>query len=172
MVRAVLDGDRDAYRVLVRRFQEPLYRHAVRMLGRPDDAADVVQEAFVRGYRRLSECRQPDRVGGWLFRIASNLCKDRLKSRAADGVPLDEAGPLAAGGGDPESHFRSGELEEDLRRALDALTADQREAFLLKHLEGRSYPEMSEMLDASVSALKMRVHRAREELQELLERYR
>lgn len=172
MVRAVLDGEQEAYRVLVRRFEEPLYRHAVRMLERPDDAADVVQEAFVRGYRRLDECREPERVGGWLFRIASNLCKDRLKSRAADGVSLDDAGPLQADTGDPERQLQASTLEEELGRALDALTADQREAFLLKHLEGRSYPEMSEMLDASVSALKMRVHRAREELQELLEHYR
>lgn len=172
VVRAVLDGDREAYRLLVRRFEDPLYRHAVQMLARPDDAADVVQEAFVRGYRKLDRCRDPEKVGGWLFRIASNLCKDRLRSHAEDGVPLDDAGQLESGTADPAGHLRHSELERDLRQALDRLTVARREAFLLKHLEGRTYPEMSEMLGASVSALKMRVHRAREELQTLLEHYR
>lgn len=168
----MLDGDREAYRLLVRRFREPLFRHAVGMLDRPEDAADVVQEAFVRGYRKLDQCRDPEKIGGWLFRIASNLCKDRLRSPASDGIALEDAGPLASGVGDPEERLRDRELGDDLRSALDRLSPDQREAFLLKHLEERTYPEMSEMLGASVSALKMRVHRAREELRTLLEHHR
>ena len=64
------------------------------------------------------------------------------------------------------------ELSEEIKRALDRLSPDQREAFILKHVEGWSYEEMSERLEVSVSALKMRVHRAREELQTLLESYR
>lgn len=170
MVEAVLDGDREAYRVLVRRYEDALYRHAVRMVG-PADAEDIVQRALVRGYRRLDACREPERVGGWLFRIASNLCKDHLRARDRDGVPLEDAGPLESGGGGPEEELDRSEMGRDIREALDRLTEDQREAFLLKHVEGLSYPEMSDRLSASVSALKMRVHRARESLQELLDRY-
>lgn len=172
MVRAVLDGDREAYRLLVRRFRDPLYRHAVHMLDRPEDAADVVQEAFVKGYRKLDQCRDPSKFGGWLFRITSNLCKDRLRSPASDGIALEDAGPLESGLRGPEDRLRGRRLEDDLRAALDRLSPEQREAFLLKHMEERTYPEMSEMLGASVSALKMRVHRAREELQTLLEHHR
>lgn len=168
----MLDGDREAYRVLVRRYEDVLYRHAARMVDRPDDAADLVQRALVKGFRSLESCRHPEKVGGWLFRITSNLCKDYLKSRDRDGVALEDSAPLQAERGDPDRELERTRLSAELERALDALTADQREAFLLKHLEGRSYPEMSEMLDASVSALKMRVHRAREELQVLLEHYR
>lgn len=170
MVRDVLDGDREAYRVLVRRFEDALYRHAVRMVGAAD-AEDVVQRALVRGFRRLDDCREPEKVGGWLFRITSNLCKDLLRGRSRDAVALDDAGPLESESDSPEEDLDRSELGREIEEALSRLTPEQREAFLLKHVEGLSYPEMSERLSASVSALKMRVHRARETLQELLEHY-
>lgn len=171
VVRAVLDGHTGMYRILVDRYEDPLFRHAERMVGDGDEAADIVQRAFVKGYRKLRSCRNPDRVGGWLYRIASNLCKDHLKSRRRDDVSLEDAPPQQADRGNPGRRIERSELRADLESALDRLSADQREAFLLKHMEGRSYAEMSELLDASVSALKMRVHRAREELQVLLEEY-
>lgn len=172
VVRAVLDGQTERFRLLVQRYQDVLYRHAVRMVDRPDEASDLVQQALVNGYQNLDRCRHPEKVGGWLYRITSNLCKDHLKSRRQDGVSLDDTGPLESGGGSPDDALEHWELGDALERALGRLTPDQREAFLMKHLEERSYEEMSELMDASVSALKMRVHRAREELQELLSHYR
>ncbi len=171
VVRAVLDGRPDSYRLLVERYQDVLYRHALRMTRRPDDASDIVQRALVKGFRRLDDCRHPDRVGGWLFRITSNMCKDFLKNRRRDEVTLDDAPTLVSSRGDPERELDRSELGLVLERALSRLSEDQREAFLLKHMEDRSYEEMSEMLDVSVSALKMRVHRAREELRDLLSEY-
>lgn len=171
VVRAVLDGHKGMYRVLVDRYGDPLFRHAERMVGDEDEAADIVQRAFVKGFRKLRSCRDPERVGGWLYRIASNLCKDHLKNRRRDDVSLEDAPPQSADRGNPDRRIERSELRADLEAALGRLSADQREAFLLKHMEGRSYSEMSELLDASVSALKMRVHRAREELQVLLDEY-
>lgn len=171
VVRAVLDGRPDSYRLLVERYQDVLYRHALRMTRRPDDASDIVQRALVRGFRRLSDCRHPDRVGGWLFRITANLCKDYLKDRRRDEVALEDAPALVSPRGDPERELDRSELGAVLESALSRLGEEQREAFLLKHMEDRSYEEMSEMLGASVSALKMRVHRAREELRDLLSEF-
>lgn len=171
VVRAVLDGRPDMYRHLVERYEGVLYRHAVRMAGRPDEAADLVQRAFVRGYRRLGDCRDPDKVGGWLFRITANLCKDYLKNRRRDDVGLEDAPALVSDRGDPERELDRSQLSSDLARALESLTGDQREAFVLKHVEDLSYEEISEMLEVSVPALKMRVHRAREQLRELLSDY-
>lgn len=171
VVRAVLDGRPDSYRLLVERYQDVLYRHALRMTRRPDDASDIVQRALVKGFRRLEDCRHPDRVGGWLFRITANLCKDYLKDRRRDEVALDDAPTLVSSRGDPERELDQSELGQVLERALARLSEEQREAFLLKHMEDRSYEEMSDMLGASVSALKMRVHRAREELRDLLSGY-
>ena len=170
LVDAALGGSEAAFGELVRRYTDVLYRHAVRMTGRPDEAEDVVQTAFVKAWRSLARCNDPERFGAWVFRIGANACKDHLKARRhGDGPDPEDLPGLADGGSDPELRTENRDLGAEIERALARLPDDQREAFLLKHLEGRSYPEMSEMLRVSVPALKMRVHRAREELQSLLE---
>jgi RNA polymerase sigma-70 factor (ECF subfamily) len=137
------------------------------MTGNPDDAADAVQSAFIKAHRGLRRCRDPERVGAWFFRIGANACKDFLKSKRQT-VPVEEAHGLVAEEGNPESEAERSRVRSDIERALDTLPVEQKEAFVMKHVEGWSYTEMSEILEASVPALKMRVHRAREELQGLL----
>ena len=80
VVRDVLAGDRDAYRLLVRRYGDTLHGHALRMAGSSDEASELVQRAFVQGFKKLHTCRDPERVGAWLFRIVANLCKDHARS--------------------------------------------------------------------------------------------
>ena len=172
VVRAVLEGRREMFRLLVRRYQDVLYRHALRMVGRPDDAADLVQRALVKGYQRLADCRDPDRVGGWLFRALSNLCKDFLKSPRREDLSIDGADATIVVEEGPADDAERSELRRSLNEALDRLGPEAREAFVMKHLEGRSYEEMATLLGASESALKMRVMRARDELRSLLEVYR
>lgn len=172
-VARVRRGDRDAFRLLVHRYQDMLYRHALRMTRHADTAADLVQGAFVKAYAHLDRCREPARFGAWLFRILSNRCKDHLKSRRRRDLRLDGATQyLPVSNDDPSADLVQAELRRQLQRALDRLPEIQREAFILKHVEGLSYEEMSAMLDVSISALKMRVLRAREalrtELQEVL----
>lgn len=171
VVRDVLDGDRDAYRLLVRRYGDTLHGHALRMTGSADDAADLTQRAFVKGYRKLRSCRDPDRVGAWLFRIVANLCKDHVRSRTRVEVPLTLVEPALRGDADPEADAVGAEIRSRLWGALDALTPEQKEAFILKHVEGRTYEEIAAVMDLSVAALKMRVHRAREALRGLLEEF-
>jgi RNA polymerase sigma-70 factor (ECF subfamily) len=171
-VRAVLAGDHDSYAVLVSRYKDALYRYAERMTGHIDEAEDIVQQAFINGFKNLDRCRNPERIGGWLFRIAVNLCKDQLKGRAKREVSLEVAGPLQASERLPEAGAERAEMRGKIYRALQSLSNEHREAFLLKHVEGWSYEEMAEKLEISVSALKMRVHRARGHLQDMLEIYR
>ncbi len=170
LVSQTLQGSDRAFGELVRRYQDLLYRHAERMTGRQDDAEDVVQSAFIKAHRNLRKCRDPERGGAWLFRIGANACKDFLKSKRAT-VPVDTMTGLASTDGDPEREVELGGVRSDIEQALGSLSVEQREAFLMKHVEGWSYTEMSETLDISVPALKMRVHRAREELQVLLQSY-
>jgi len=87
LVQRVLGGHTPTYEVLVRRYQESLYRHAVGMVGDSDAAADLVQDSLVKAYTRLGTC-DPDRFAAWLFRILRNRCKDWLKSRRRRDVPL------------------------------------------------------------------------------------
>jgi RNA polymerase sigma-70 factor (ECF subfamily) len=171
VVRDVLAGDRDAYRLLVRRYGDALYGHALRMVGSSDEAADLVQRAFVQGFKRLGSCREPQRVGAWLFRILANLCKDHARSASRREVPLAGLEGIVRGASDPEADASAAETRRRVWNALESLTPEQREAFVLKHVEGRSYEEIAAVMDLSVASLKMRVHRAREALRGLLEEY-
>lgn len=167
VVREVLAGRTEAYATLVSRHQEILYRHARGMGLSHDVAEDLVQEAFITAYRKLDGCQDPDRFGLWLFRILRNRCLDHLKNIRRGHVAIDEIEPLTGDGG-PEADWERTLLGERLNRALDRLGEDLRDAFLMKHHEEREYREMAEVAGASVSAMKMRVHRAREELRRLL----
>jgi RNA polymerase sigma-70 factor, ECF subfamily len=168
IVRRVLAGDCELYALLVRRHQAVLYRHALGMVGDADVAADLVQDALVKGYSELSRCTMPDRVGAWLYRIVANRCLDHLKSaRRRSGQPIETLA-LAATDDDPGAEVERAEMRDVLLEALATLPEAQREAILLKHVEDCSYEEMSERLGVSVSALKMRVMRAREALQAVL----
>ena len=171
VVRDVLAGDQDAYRLLVRRYGDTLYGHALRMSGSPDEAADLVQRALVQGFERLHRCREPERVGAWLFRITANLCKDHVRSPRRRDVPLAAVARVVRGTANPETDAQWAETRQRVWGALQALTPEQREAFVLKHVEGRSYEEIAAVMDLSVASLKMRVHRAREALKGLLEEY-
>ena len=128
-----------------------------------------LQEAFIRAYRSLASCRDPNRFGAWFHRILTNQCHDARAGRSSL-VSLDQTDPPGEDRADAavERH----ELGDAIGAALEKLTPEQREAFVMKHVEGWSYTDMAETLGVSVSALKMRVHRAREELQILLESYR
>jgi RNA polymerase sigma-70 factor (ECF subfamily) len=172
VVRDVLAGERDAYRLLVRRYGGVLYNHAVRMVGSPDEAADLVQKALVSGFKKLASCREPDRVGAWLFRILSNQAKDFVRSPRRADISLDRLPDVPGPGSTPLDAAHHGEFRARLQAALGTLTHEQREAFVLKHVEGRSYEEMAAVLDVPRASLKMRVHRAREALKELLEDFR
>lgn len=168
VVRRVLRGDRDAFRLLVRRHEDMLFAHALRMTGQGDVAADLVQASFIKAYTSLDRCRNPEKFGGWAFRIVANQCKDYLKNVRRRNVDLDTVEPVS-GEEDPGADLERTQLRRRLDAALGTLPADQREAFVMKHEEGRSYEEMAELLEVSVGALKMRVHRARETLIDLLE---
>lgn len=169
VVRDVLEGDRDAFRLLVRRYGDLLHAHALRMVGSPDIAADLVQKAFVKGYRKLGSCREPERVGAWLFRILANTCRDHVRSPRRRDVSLQALPDLPSGRGDPSDAAARAEVRVRVLEALARLTPEQREAFVLKHVEGLSYEEIAAAMSLSVASLKMRVHRARESLRGLLE---
>jgi RNA polymerase sigma-70 factor (ECF subfamily) len=166
LVARVLNGERDAFEMLVRRHQAFLFRRARWMGLDADTAADMVQDALIKAYENLSICRQPDRFGFWVGKILRNLCLDFLKSAARRTVPLSPF--LAANHGNPELEEQRSTLRNRLMEALALLPQEQREAFLMKHGEGLSYDEMAELTNASVSAMKMRVHRATELLREQL----
>lgn len=166
-VRRVLEGDADAYEVLVRRHQEGLFRYARGLGIAPDAAEDLVQDALVRAYRYLRTCADPDRFEVWVFRILRNAAMDWLKDIRRRAVSVEDV-PLHHPGPDPEDTAHRSELRDRLAGGLAQLPPDLKDAFLMKHLEGLSYQEMQQITGASLSALKMRVLRARDLLRETL----
>jgi RNA polymerase sigma-70 factor (ECF subfamily) len=167
----IRDGDAEAYRHLVRRHQPRLFRYAVRMTGDADVAMDLVQNAFIRAYERLDQCREPGRFGQWALAILANESRHHLRRRRRH-QPLDRHTASPSPGFGPARQAEQRELLDILSGALARLPVDQREAFLLRHMEGLSYADISGMTGASVSALKQRVHRARETLEVLLQEIR
>jgi RNA polymerase sigma-70 factor, ECF subfamily len=165
IIAHVLAGNRESYRTLVAKYSDPLYRHALGMTGSPDVAEDILQVSFIKAYQHLGEVR--GRFDAWIFRILANGCKDWLKNIRRSHVSYEED-DQPSHYATPEEDLDRGQLRDDLDRALDSLPATLREAFVMKHVEGRSYEEMAELLNTTVGALKMRVHRAREALQRLL----
>jgi len=167
LVRRVLEGDTEAFAGLVTRHRERGLRFAAGMLGDRADAEEALQDAFVRAYRGLRSCREPDRFGAWFLRILVNRCRTRRAGRrrrdglfVRDEAALERAASRPAG--DPD-------WREEIDRALVRLDALQREAFLLKHVEGLEYQEMAGLTGARIPALKMRVKRACDHLRVLLQ---
>lgn len=166
VISRVLAGDRESFALLIGRYSDPLYRHALGMTGSPDVAEDILQTSFIKAYHHLGEVR--GRFDAWLFRIVANGCKDWLKNIRRTHLSYDED-DQPSGFATPDEDLDRTELRQDLDSALAQLAPSLREAFIMKHVEGRSYEEMADLLGTTVGALKMRVHRAREALQALLE---
>lgn len=164
VIARVLDGDRQQFAHLVERYQASLYRYAVCLVLDHDVAADMVQDAFVRAYTRLETCRNPTRFRAWLFQTLRNRCFDHLKDVRRKQVPLDDAGQMTDPAERPDAHLERARLRKEIGQALQQLPDAQREAFLMHYVENVPYDVMADVLNASVSALKMRVWRAREAL--------
>lgn len=167
LIRRVLDGESGAYAGLVERYRDRLGRYAMRMLGNRADAEEALQDTFVRAFRSLERCSNPDRFGAWIFGILVNRCRTYGARRARrDRVVVTDEYALQRAS---VAHTENGDAWRDaIEWALDKLSEEQREAFLLKHVEDLSYEEMQQLTGARVPALKMRVLRAREELRRLL----
>ncbi len=166
IIARIIAGDRNAFGLLISRYSDPLYRHALGMTGSPDVAEDILQASFIKAYQHLAEVH--GRFDAWIFRIVANGCKDWLKNIRRTHLSYEEDDQPSAFA-TPDEELDRTELRSDLDRALAALAPSLREAFVMKHVEGRSYEEMADLLGTTVGALKMRVHRAREALQALLE---
>lgn len=162
-------GNREAFGVLVERYQDPLFRY-VRYMGFGEaDARDITQDAFVRAYRHLGRCGDPARFHGWLFKIVSNLCRTRGRKAGRRDFRNLESVTLVDPNPGPEEAAEASRARAVIREALDTLTPEAREAVVLFYLRGRSVREISELTGASLSAVKMRLKRGRASLKEHLQ---
>ncbi|KAA9166300.1 sigma-70 family RNA polymerase sigma factor [Amycolatopsis acidicola] len=172
LVSRARDGDTRAYEELVRRYQTPIYRLAVRMLGSTGDAEDVVQDVFLTVWRRLEQLREDGAFVGWLYRTTTNRCLNVLRARrpVAD-VDLDTT-ETPRGDAKPERAAEVSAQLAALESALGGLTPAQRACWLLREIHGRSYEEIAEALDSTPTAVRGRIFRARAQLAEVMQPWR
>lgn len=158
IIHAARAGDVRAFATLVDMYYARCLRFALHMLGDRADAEEAVQDTFVRLYRALPSYREQDSFEPWLFRILGNRCRTAgtKQRRHAEMMEYGEV-PERAGAG---AHDHEMAWREEIERALRSLPVEQREAFLMRHVEGLSYEDMAVATGAGLSALKMRVKRA------------
>ena len=166
------DGNLFAFEEVVRRYQRRVYAVAFRIVRRHDVADDVTQEAFIRAHQALRSFDPGRPFGPWICRIAANLAINHVRSPESREDPLPEGHaewPTPAPG--PDTGVLEREGLEVLRRALEALPAEQRAVFVLRVHEDLSYREIAEALGLSMGTVMSRLSRAREKLRESLAPY-
>jgi RNA polymerase sigma-70 factor, ECF subfamily len=191
LVRLSQQGDRSAFNQLVERHQAGAYAVAVRMLGDPDVAADVTQDAFFSAYRAIGTFHGSS-FRAWLYRIVNNTCIDYFRSQARrPQISLDaalEAGRDSEAGGsgravgadvpqaiidstwDPEGLALRAEMAERIQSALLQIPTEQRLALILCDIQGLPYDEIAKVMETSLGTVKSRIARGREHLRRILTR--
>ncbi|NUN13820.1 MAG: RNA polymerase sigma factor [Myxococcales bacterium] len=178
-IRLAKLGDHAAFTLLVRAYQDAIYRFCLRFLGVPEMAQDATQDTFYKLYKTLDRFDESRRVRPWIYQIAANLCKDMLKRKEHNRLVTwnDEAGPTDSAGSGSTQPVRPDvvvSLRQDadrMNRAIAKLPESYREALLLKAVEGLSYEEAAVIAGATVTTMKIRVVRARLRLHELLDKH-
>ena len=173
IVQRVLQGDVNAFEKLVLEYEKAVYGITQRMCGNAEDAADMTQETFIKAYNSLSSFRGDSKFSVWLYRIATNVCLDFLRSKSRkptvslsmeddDGeeVELDIADESQS----PEKLLERGLTRDAVRRGLNALSPEYRQILLLREIQGLSYEEISDVLTLEVGTVKSRIFRARKRL--------
>ncbi|MFQ2166832.1 RNA polymerase sigma factor RpoE [Aeromonas hydrophila] len=178
LVERVQRGDKNAFNLLVKKYQHKVVNLVARYVNNPGDVPDVVQEAFIKAYRALPTFRGESAFYTWLYRIAVNTAKNYLTSQGrrppSSDVEAEEAEYY--GGGEalqevatPENLTLTDEIKRTVFSAIEALPEDLRTAITLRELEGLSYEEIAEIMDCPVGTVRSRIFRAREAIDKKLQ---
>ena len=176
LIRAAQRGDQDAFEELVRTYDQSVLRLAMNLLGSPEDARDVYQEAFLRVYRNLHAFRFDCGFHTWLYRIVTNICLDQLRKRKVrkeDSAVVETAeGPVdrmdsfeeESARANPERSMWNRQLRSRIEGALHALTPRERMVFELRHYQGLRLRNIGEMLGTTEDAAKNCLFRATQKM--------
>jgi len=183
LVHRMKNGDDKAFSVLVRHYQNKIYSLVFRMLADAEEAEDLAQDIFITLYTSIDTFREESRLSTWLYRIAVNLCRNRIKylsrRRKSRAPSLEERGdrgiPQDAFPGSPVLVSRlprpdrlaeGRQMEAIIQEALAALDPEQRELIVLRDIQGMSYSEMERIVGLPLGTIKSRLHRARMSLKD------
>ncbi len=178
LVKLALKGDQRAFAEIVDLYKDKIFHLGYRMLSNRHEAEDVVQETFLRVYKSLDRYDPKQKFSTWIYRIATNLCIDRLRKRKpsfsldAELNDQDSADGYALIPGDertPESEYLLTETQQLIHQAIDSLPDKYKTVMILRYLQELSLQEISDVMDMPVTTIKTRVHRGREFLRKKLE---
>ncbi|KWW13054.1 RNA polymerase subunit sigma [Peribacillus simplex] len=176
-INQVVKGDHNAFGEIVELYKDKVFQICFRMLGNRQEAEDLAQEAFVRAFVNIRSFNIDMKFSTWLYRIATNLCIDRLRKKKPDYyLDAEVAGTeglnmysqLASNMAKPEEEAESLELQETIQEEIMKLPEKYRSVIVLKYIEELSLKEISEILDLPVGTVKTRIHRGREALRKQL----
>ena len=175
LVEACLAGEDSAFDVLLGRWEKRIRGAIHRLVGSDEEARDLCQEAFLKAYKNLRSFKQEARFSSWLYQIALNLCRDRMRRRRGKTMvsldELEEGGAAMTVAGPTALDLLQ---ERDTRRlvaqAIEALPDEQREVIILKEYQGLTFLEIAQVLDVPISTVKTRLYRGLDQLRSRLER--
>jgi len=176
LVERTIKGEKEAFEMIIRKYQQPLLNYIGRMVGERELALDFTQEVFIRTYSSLHFYKPQYKFGTWLFKIASNFIIDYWRKKKIDAFSLDQQQannllPLQVSDEEPSivKKFETSELRERIERALEKIPAPLREVFVWRHVNEFSYEEIAEIKGLPVGTIKNRVFQAKELIRKLLE---
>jgi len=185
LVALAQKGSEKAYRELLGRYQRPVFSLVYRMLRDREQAEDLAQETFVRVFNNIGRYDPKYKFSSWIFKIATNLTIDHIRKKEVATVSIDgsryavtadeiEASTITVASDDenPEELLEAKELGESIEGAIGALRPEYRTAILLRHVEGREYQEIADIMSLPLGTVKTFIHRARHELRTKLEHLR
>lgn len=181
LVKRVQQGDKQAFNILVLRYQHKVCDIAYKFVSNPVDANDIAQEAFIRAYKSIDSFRGESSFYTWMFRVTSNVAKTYLEvnNKHRYAVDVDDPefnskhdvhGMLVSNEG-PDALFDSHELSNIINEALNELPEDLKRALLLREVKGLSYDEISEIMESPLGTVRSRIFRARQHIEEKLARF-
>ncbi|MES2123313.1 MAG: sigma-70 family RNA polymerase sigma factor [Gemmatimonadota bacterium] len=181
VVRHAVQGRESAYRELIRRYQRPVFSLVYRMVRDRELAEDLAQETFIKVLNAIDSYRPEYKFSSWIFKIANNAAIDHLRRRglntlSLDGSPHAESADaieattlqISDGAENQLDEVASRELGSQIEDAINQLRPEYRSCIILRHIDGRPYEEIAEMLDLPLGTVKTYIHRARNELRILL----
>lgn len=180
VVNAVLAGDRDAFSLLVERYQRGLATYIFHMIHHYEEALELTQEVFIKVYENLDRYDGQYKFSTWLYKIASNHTIDHIRRQHMTTLPIHETAedgspmeiPLESATLSPLDAYTNKAILADVQRAVDELPSDYRELIILRHFAYRSYEEMAKITGLPLGTVKNRIFRARQILMERLKDFR
>lgn len=169
-IQQVLAGDKQAYAHFINKYKNQLYATILRMTKNPQDAQDLVQDAFIKVYRNLDKYDANGSFSSWLYRVAINHCMDEFRKKRYSTVQVEIDEERVVNSEHPELVFLKKEKSRQLERLIATLPEDERLIILLRYVNEISYEEIGEVMDVPLSTVRNKLHRAKKKMRETVKR--